>query len=133
MTNDTASRRERGEQTLRGIDGDEGLAVVARLRDISPGLAEAITDWAFGDVYCRPGLSPRDRQLVTLGALTALGGCEPQLRVHVGASLNVGLTRDEVLEALLHAAVYCGIPRSINATLVAQAVFDTRDDLAHTC
>ncbi|AHI21447.1 carboxymuconolactone decarboxylase family protein [Corynebacterium vitaeruminis] len=82
-----------------------------------------IAAFAFGDIYDRPGLDPRSRQLVTLGALTALGGCEAQLKVHIGAALNVGITKEEITEALLHAAVYCGFPRALNATFVAREVF----------
>jgi 4-carboxymuconolactone decarboxylase len=58
--------------------------------------------------------------------LTALGGCEPQLEVHVHASLNVGLSPHEIVEAMLHAAVYCGFPRALNATFVAKKVFGER-------
>lgn len=59
--------------------------------------------------------------------LTALGGCEPQLKVHIGAALNVGLRPEEITEALLHAAVYCGFPRALNATFTAKKVFTERD------
>lgn len=58
--------------------------------------------------------------------LTALGGCEPQLEVHVGAALNVGLEPEEIVEALLHAAVYCGFPKALNAVFVAKRVFAER-------
>jgi hypothetical protein len=58
----------------------------------SPELGRQVIAWAFGDIYARPGLPPRDRQLVTLGMLTALGGCEPQLEVHINAALNIGIT-----------------------------------------
>lgn len=58
--------------------------------------------------------------------LTALGGCEPQLEVHINAALNVGLTPAQVTEALLHSAVYCGMPRALNATFVARKVFAER-------
>lgn len=58
--------------------------------------------------------------------LTALGGCEAQLTVHVGAALNVGLTPEQVVEALLHSAVYCGFPRALNTVAVARRVFDER-------
>ena len=75
---------------------------------------------------CVPGSKPRDRQLVTLGMLTALGGCEPQLDVHINAALNVGLTPQQIIEALLHSAVYCGFPRAVNATLTAKKVFADR-------
>jgi 4-carboxymuconolactone decarboxylase len=64
--------------------------------------------------------------------LTALGGCEPQLEVHVNAALNVGLSPAEIVEALLHSAVYCGMPRALNATFVAKKVFAERDLLPVT-
>lgn len=120
-------RRQRGQEVLSRIDGHQGEAVIDSLADISPVLGHHVAAFAFGDIYDRPGLGPRSRQLVTLGALTALGGCEPQLKVHINAALNVGLTREEITEALLHAAVYCGFPRALNATFVAREVFRSRD------
>jgi 4-carboxymuconolactone decarboxylase len=96
------------------------------LNDVSPELGHQLVAWGFGEVYARPGLEPRDRQLLTLGMLTALGGCEPQLEIHIGAALNVGLTPQEIIEALLHASVYCGFPRALNATFVARTVFGER-------
>ncbi|MBE1608300.1 carboxymuconolactone decarboxylase family protein [Actinopolymorpha pittospori] len=119
-------RFEHGLEVLSRIDGESGHRVVESLNDISPELGHQIVAWAFGDMYDRPALPPRDRQLVTLGMLTALGGCEVELDVHINASLNVGLSPEEVVEALLHAAVHCGIPRSLNATLVAKKVFGER-------
>lgn len=122
-------RFERGLKTLAAIDGDAGQRVIDSLADISPELGRQIVAWAFGEIYARPGLSPRDRELVTLGILTALGGCEPQLAVHVNAALNVGLAPEEITEALLHAAVYCGMPRALNATFVAKQVLAERGQL----
>ncbi|MFD8738839.1 carboxymuconolactone decarboxylase family protein [Streptomyces sp. NPDC059618] len=119
-------RFEHGMEVLGRVDGESGRRVVAALGDINPELGHQIVAWGFGDIYDRPGLAPRDRQLVTLGMLTALGGCEPQLEVHVNASLNVGLSPEEIVEALLHSAVYCGMPKAINATLVAKKVFGER-------
>lgn len=119
-------RYERGAAVLDAVDGAAGARVVAALADVSPDLAHHVVAWGFGDIYARPGLRPRDRQLVTLGMLTALGGCEPQLEVHVGAALNVGLTAPEIVEALLHSAVYCGFPRALNATFTARKVFAER-------
>jgi len=120
---------ERGLKALRQIDGQAGQNVVDSLADISPELAHQVVAWAFGEMYSRPGLGPRDRQLVTLGMLTALGGCEPQLEVHINAALNVGLRPGEITEALLHSAVYCGMPRALNATFVAKKVFAERSML----
>lgn len=118
-------RFEHGMEVLTRIDGEAGQKVIDSLADISPELGHQVVAWAFGDIYDRPGLAPRDRQLVTLGMLTALGGCEAQL-VHINAAVNVGLTCDEVVEALLHSAVYCGMPRALNATFVAKKVFAER-------
>ncbi|MFD5079115.1 carboxymuconolactone decarboxylase family protein [Streptomyces sp. NPDC058371] len=119
-------RFEKGLEVLRGIDNQAGQRVIDSLTDINPELAHQIVAWGFGEIYSRPGLAARDRQLMTLGMLTALGGCEPQLEVHINTSLNVGLTPEEIVEALLHSAGYCGMPKAINATLVAKKVFAER-------
>ena len=121
------ARRERGLEVARSVDGEAAQAVIDSLADISPALGHHIAAFGFGDVYARPDLDPRSRQLVTIGVLTALGGCEPQLRIHIGAALNVGLTREEIIEAILHASVYAGFPRALNATFVAREVFAERD------
>ncbi|MEU7802348.1 carboxymuconolactone decarboxylase family protein [Micromonospora arborensis] len=124
------ARREHGLSVLSQIDGHQGEAVIDALAEINPAMGHHVAAFAFGDIYDRPGIDPRSRQLVTIGVLTALGGCEPQLKVHIGAALNVGLTREEITEAILHAAVYCGFPRALNATFTAREVFATRDDPA---
>ncbi|PQP43850.1 4-carboxymuconolactone decarboxylase [Mycolicibacterium austroafricanum] len=121
------ARYERGAEMLARVDGEGGQRVVEALADIAPALAHHIVAYGFGDVYARPGLTPAQRQLVTLGMLTALGGCEPQLDVHINASLNVGLTPSEIVEAIIHAAVYCGFPKALNAIFVAKRVFAERD------
>ena len=104
---------------------DLGLQVLSRITS-NPALGHHIAAFAFGDIYDRPGLDARSRQLVTIGVLTALGGCEPQLKVHVGAALNVGISEEEIQEAILHASVYCGFPRALNATFAAQEAIDSR-------
>ncbi|MEV0794335.1 carboxymuconolactone decarboxylase family protein [Kribbella sp. NPDC050459] len=90
-------------------------------------MAHHIVAFGFGDIYARPGLDAKQRQLVTLGVLTALGGCEPQLEVHLRTSLNVGLTPQELVETLIHAAGYAGFPRALNAVAVAKKVFTEQD------
>jgi 4-carboxymuconolactone decarboxylase len=125
-TTERQQRFEHGRAVLDAIDGTAGADVIDALADISPELGHQVVAWAFGEIYSRPGLEPRDRQLVTLGMLTALGGCEPQLDVHINASLNVGLTPQQIIEALLHSAVYCGFPRALNATFTAKKVFAER-------
>ena len=126
------TRQERidyGRSVFDAVNGEIGDRVVRMLEDVSPVLGEQVMI-GFGDLYARPQLSPRDRQLLTLGILTALGGCESQLEVHVNTGLNVGLTPDEIAEALLHSTAYCGFPRVLNATAVAKRVFEDRGLIA---
>lgn len=133
LTDDVEQARyERGADMLARVDGEGGQKVVESLADIAPALAQHVVAYGFGDVYARPGLTPPQRQLVTLGMLTALGGCEPQLDVHVNASLNVGLTPTQIVEAITHAAVYCGFPKALNAIFVAKRVFAERNLLPVT-
>jgi len=122
-----AQRFAAGKAVLDAVDGDAGDRVIDALADVSPELAHQVVAYGFGDIYARPALAPQQRQLMTLGMLTALGGCEAQLDVHINASLNVGLTPQQIVEAFLHAAVYCGFPRALNATFVAKKVFAERD------
>ncbi|MEU4197979.1 carboxymuconolactone decarboxylase family protein [Kribbella sp. NPDC026611] len=121
------ARYQRGLEVLNAVDGGSAPAVMESLADISPALAHHVVAFGFGDIYSRPGLAPKQRQLVTLGILTALGGCEPQLEVHIKTSLNVGLTPTEIVETFVHAAGYAGFPRALNAITVAKKVFAERD------
>lgn len=118
-------RFERGRKLLQEVSGAGAEKVLESLADISPEMGNQIISWGFGEIYSRPELVPRDRQLVTLGMLTALG-VEPQLEVHINAALNVGLTPKEIVEVFLHSAGYCGFPRALNATFVAKKVFAER-------
>jgi 4-carboxymuconolactone decarboxylase len=118
-------RFERGMKTLQEVSGEGAERVLDALADVSPELAKQVVSWGFGEIYSRPELPPRDRQLVTLGMLTALG-VEAQLEVHINASLNVGLTPKEIVEVFLQSAGYCGFPRALNATFVAKKVFAER-------
>ncbi|MCZ8515766.1 carboxymuconolactone decarboxylase family protein [Paenibacillus filicis] len=92
---------------------------------MAPRLVEQIVEFTFGEIYSRSVLDVKQRQLVTIAALTAQGGCEPQLQVHLNAAIRVGLTEQQVMEALLQCAPYVGIPKTINAVHVARNVFMT--------
>jgi len=121
-------RFERGRRRLAEVDGEAGAAVIAGLADIAPDLGRYVVEFAFGDVYSRPGLSLRDRQIATVAALTALGTAQPQLRVHIGAALNVGLTREEIVEVITQMAVYAGFPAALNGIAAARNVFAATPD-----
>ncbi len=83
-----------GQEMLQRVDGKGGEAVVDSLRDIAPDFARYLIEFPFGDIYARPGLDLRSREIATIAALTALGNAEPQLKVHIAAGLNVGLTQE---------------------------------------
>ncbi|MET7862735.1 carboxymuconolactone decarboxylase family protein [Micromonospora taraxaci] len=118
---------ERGLEALRQADSGAAQRLLEALADVSPELSRRSVAWSYGDLYVRPQLARRDRELLTLGILTGLGDADAQLEVHVNGALNAGLTPSEIVEALLQAVVYCGVPRAVNATLVAKKVFAERN------
>ena len=123
------------EQVTDAQGGDAGPAgaqaesqltrAQALLGDVAPKLAQLTDDVLFGDVWARPGLSPRDRSLVTVSALIALNRPD-QLRSHLARALDNGLSKDEISEALTHLAFYAGWPNAIGAAGVAREVFASR-------
>lgn len=116
---------QRGLDKLNEIDGAQGEAVMQALADVAPDLGSYIIGFAFGEIYQRPHLDVQQRELVTLAALAAQGGCEKQLRVHIHASCNVGLTREQIVETFIHCVPYLGFPKVLNAVFVAKEVFAT--------
>ena len=96
-----------------------------QVRDIVPGLVELSSRVLFGEVWERPGLSKRDRSLITCATLIALGR-ERQLVGHLGRALDNGLTKKELGEVITHLAFYAGWPAAMTAALVAKDVFDKR-------
>ena len=120
------SRLERGKRTLAEIDGKAGHAVVAALADIAPDFATYLFEFPFGDIYSRPGLDLRSREVATIAALAAMGNAAPQLKVHIEAGLNVGLSREEIVEIIMQMAVYAGFPAALNGLFAAKEVFAAR-------
>ncbi|MDQ0504160.1 carboxymuconolactone decarboxylase family protein [Xanthobacter agilis] len=120
------SRLERGRRALVKIDGQAGEKVVASLADIAPDFATYLIEFPFGDIYSRPGLDLRAREIATIAALTAMGNVAPQLKVHIEAGLNVGLSRDEITEIIMQMAVYAGFPAALNGLFAAKEVFAHR-------
>jgi 4-carboxymuconolactone decarboxylase len=120
------SRLERGKRALAEIDGEAGHNVIAALADIAPDFANYIFEFSFGDIYSRPGLDLRAREIATIAALTAMGTATPQLKVHIEAGLNVGLTREEITEVIMQMAVYAGFPAALNGLFAAKDVFRNR-------
>ncbi|WP_315906614.1 carboxymuconolactone decarboxylase family protein [Priestia koreensis] len=119
-------RYENGWNKLMEVDGEGGKRVIESLKGLAPDIGKYVIEFAFGDIYTRTGISLQQKQLVTIASLTTQGGCEPQLIVHIHAALNVGLTPNEIVEAIIHCIPYTGFPRALNAVLVAKQVFEER-------
>jgi len=101
------------------------LAARDKVRTIAPKLVELTEKVLFGDVWERPGLSKRDRSLITVATLVALNRSE-QLRGHLERALQNGVTKDEIIELITHLAFYSGWPTAMSASLLAKEVFEQR-------
>ncbi|WP_462152884.1 carboxymuconolactone decarboxylase family protein [Pseudoalteromonas xiamenensis] len=120
------SRFNIGLKLLEQIDGEAGKNVIESLQDICPDLAKYTIEYPFGDIYARSGLDLKSREIATVAALTALGHCTPQLKVHLNAALNVGCTEDEIKEILLQMSVYAGFPAALNGMFAFKDVLEQR-------
>ena len=116
-------RVEKGREILARLDPGNEERLRALFDGVAPGMTDIILGF-FGEVYARPGLCLRDRMLVTLSAIAALGHAQPQLAAHVQNALNIGLTREEIAEVFVQISGYAGFPASLNALATAKAVFE---------
>ena len=110
------------------VDGEAGERVIESLKDIAPDLGRYTIEFPFGDVYSRQGLDLKSREIATIAALTALGNAQPQLKVHIHGALNVGCTREEVIEVVIQMSVYAGFPAALNGMFAAKEVFKERNE-----
>lgn len=100
--------------------------MIQSLANIALDLAKYVIEFPFRDIYSRPGLDLKSRELATLAALTALGNAQPQLKVHIHGALNVGCTREKSVETILQMAVYAGFPAALNRMFAAQEMLIQR-------
>ena len=120
---DTA-RFEQGMKTRRSILGDKHVdAATARISDLDRDFQAFITETAWGTVWTNPDLTPRERSLVTLAILAALGR-EEEFAMHVRATANTGATQEDLAQVLMHVAIYAGVPAK-----KIRDRFDNKEDL----
>lgn len=116
-------RYARGWAKLKEIDGQAGENVIESLQDIAPDFARLLIEFPFGDIYSRPGLDLKVRELSVVAALTAMGNAAPQLKVHIHGARNVGCSRQEIVEVIMQMAVYAGFPAALNGLFAAKEIF----------
>ena len=122
-----SERYKQGMTTRRAVLGDSHVdRAEAGSTDFDKPFQELITEAAWGHVWSRPTLSKRERSIVTIALLAALGQ-DDEVAMHVRATVNTGASRDDVCEALLHVAIYAGVPAANHAIKIAKQVFEQMD------
>jgi 4-carboxymuconolactone decarboxylase len=121
-----SERYQRGLETLNHVVGQAQVEAVQHLQAFAPDLAQYAIE-AFGDLYANPALDIKTRELATIAALTVLGNAQPQLKVHIRGALNVGCTRQEVVEVITQMYAYGGFPAALNSVMSAKEVFEAYD------
>jgi 4-carboxymuconolactone decarboxylase len=115
---------EKGMKTRRAVLGDAHVdKAEANKTDFDKDFQEYITNSAWGAIWSRPHLTKRERSLITIAILTALG-LEEELAMHIKATQNTGATEQDVKEVLLHAGVYAGVPKTNGAMKIAKKIFE---------
>ena len=124
---DEEQRYENGMALRRAVLGDRHVdRAQANLNDFNAEFQQLITRYAWGEIWTRPGLPRHTRSLMTICMMVALNR-EEELKLHLRAASNNGVTREQIKEALLQAAIYCGVPAANSAFALAQRVFAEMD------
>jgi 4-carboxymuconolactone decarboxylase len=121
------NRYELGLETLGKMVSKEIMQeTVEHVKKFSPDIAKLIVEFPYGSIYSRPALDLKQRCLLTISSLVTQGA-ESQLGFHINAALNVGLSPEEVVEAIMHCLPYAGFPKSLGALGVVMTVFKERN------
>jgi len=124
---DDRQRYDAGMQVRRAVLGDAHVdRSLTRLTPFNEDFQNLITRYAWGEIWTRPGLQRHTRSLLTIGLMVALNRTD-ELKLHLRAAFNNGVTRDEIKEVLLHCAVYAGVPAANSAFHAAEEVFAQMD------
>jgi 4-carboxymuconolactone decarboxylase len=111
--------------TVAKVNVEGSKRIADAVGEIAPDFHNIILAFAYGDINSRPGLDLKSREIATIAALTALGNARPQLEAHIVGGLNVGLTRDEIVEVIMQMGIYAGIPAALNGLMAARKAFAT--------
>lgn len=126
-----SSKTAKGKEIMNRLEAGAGERITARLAELDAGLPELITDYAFADVIGRPGLDLKIREMLTVAALTAMGTAPGQLEFHMRGALNVGVSKEELLEIVIQMAVYAGMPACMNGVTAYRAALTAHSQSIH--
>jgi 4-carboxymuconolactone decarboxylase len=125
---DERQRYEQGMKVRRAVLGDAHVdASLANRNELNEEFQDLITRYAWGEIWTRPGLPRQTRSMLTLAMMVALNRPD-ELRMHLRAALNNGVTREEIREVLLQTAIYCGVPAANSAFHLAQEFFEQQKE-----
>ena len=113
-------RLAKGLKVLGSINGES-------VKDISPDMARFVIEFPYGDIYSRPGLDLKTRELITIASRVTLGFAAHELKAHVGNALNAGCTQEEITETIMQMSVYAGFPAALNGLFIAGEVFQKKE------
>ena len=117
----------RGSKKINELTECADKKILEGLGKFAPDLANYVLEFVFGDLYSRPGLDLKTKQMLTVTILATLGNAKPQLAYHINAALNVGISRQEIIDIMTHVSGYAGFPAAINGATTAKEVFAERD------
>jgi 4-carboxymuconolactone decarboxylase len=122
-----SERYQKGLKLFEDLMGKgKGDEIVNAFSEVSPDMADLAMEWGFHDIYSRPGLDLKHREMITIASLVTLGHSLPELKAHIEGGLNAGVTKTEIVEMIMQLSLYCGFPAAINGLLVAKEVFIER-------
>lgn len=123
----STDRLARGSKIINQLNDHADAGVLKGLGKTAPDLANYVLEFVFGDVYNRPGLDLKTKQMLTVTILATLGNAKPQLAFHIQGALNLGVTREEIIDIMTHLAPYVGFPAALNGVNTAKEVFAEQD------
>jgi 4-carboxymuconolactone decarboxylase len=122
-----SERFERGSKIINELKDGGAQGVIKGLGKVAPDLSNYVLEFIFGDLYHRSGFDLKTKQILTITILATLGNAKPQLAYHINCALNIGITREEIIDIMTHIAGYAGFPAALNGTATAKEVFAERD------
>jgi len=121
------TRYDFGSEQLNVLNKNQVEILEKTFKDISPDMAKFIIEYGFSDINARPALKLRYREIATISALTAMGNAASQLKFHIRAGLNIGITEEEIREIMILMSVYSGFPSAINGTMALKEIINEGD------
>ena len=122
-----STKLERGKQRINELVEGGDQAVLKGLGKVAPDLANYVLEFIFGELYSRDGFDMKTKQILTVTTLATLGNAKPQLAYHINGALNLGITREDIINIMTHISGYAGFPAALNGVSTAKEVFAERD------